>query len=89
MVRDALIVYTLPSCVQCTATKRALDTAGVPYVTVDLTVDKTAVDLVKELGHTQAPVVTVGGASWSGYRPDVIAVVAAARATTPGVRKFA
>ena len=33
----AVTVYTKPACVQCTATKKALDRAGVDYETVDIT----------------------------------------------------
>ena len=32
-------VYSKPMCVQCDATKRALDKAGLPYDTVDITED--------------------------------------------------
>ena len=78
-----LTVYTLPNCVQCTMTKRALDTAGMTHVLVDLASDQRAVNLVKELGHTSAPVVITEAASWSGFRPDNIAAVASARAPEP------
>ena len=77
-----LTVYTLPNCVQCTMTKRALDTVGVTYALVDLASDERAVNLVKELGHTSAPVVTTETTettSWSGFRPDNIAAIASAR----------
>jgi len=78
-----LTVYTLPNCVQCTMTKRALDTAGVTYVLVDLANDERAATLVKELGHTSAPVVTTETTSWSGFRPDNIAAIASARVPDP------
>lgn len=86
---ESLTVYTLPGCVQCTVTKRALDAAGLPYILIDLTTDEQAVELVKQLGYIQAPVVTVGDASWSGFRPDLIEAVATARATTSSERRFA
>ena len=35
----AITVYTKPACVQCNATFRALDKAGVDYAKVDITVD--------------------------------------------------
>lgn len=78
-----LTVYTLPNCVQCTMTKRALDAAGVTYALVDLANDERAVNLVKELGHTSAPVVITEAASWSGFRPDKIAAIASARVPNP------
>ena len=78
-MNETLTVYTLPNCMQCTMTKKALEKAGVPYVTVDLATDESAVETVQQLGYTSAPVVTVGAASWSGFRPDKISAVAAAR----------
>ena len=38
----AITVYTKPACVQCNATFRALDKAGVDYAKVDITVDSDA-----------------------------------------------
>ena len=65
-------VYTKPDCMQCTATMRALDKAGLDYHVVDLTTDPGALDYVRhDLGHLQAPVVDTDTAGhWSGYRPD-------------------
>ena len=67
-----ITVYSKPSCVQCTATYRALDKAGYDYTVVDITEDADARDYVMSLGHLQAPVVMDGGEHWSGYRPDRI-----------------
>jgi glutaredoxin-like protein NrdH len=65
-------VYSKPSCVQCTATYRALDTKGIAYEVVDLSEDDAALALVQELGYMQAPVVVAGSDHWSGFRPDKI-----------------
>ena len=75
----AITVYTKPACVQCNATFRALDKAGVDYAKVDITVDSHARDYVMGLGYLQAPVVVAGGQHWSGFRPDRIAEVSKAR----------
>lgn len=70
-------VYTKLACVQCTATKKALDTAGVlGYRLVDITEDSDARDFVMSLGYTSAPVVVAGNEHWSGFRPDRIKAVA-------------
>lgn len=68
-------VYSKPACVQCDATYRALDRKGVDYEVVDLTKDPAALDLVRELGYLQAPVVVAGDRHWSGFRPDQIAAL--------------
>ncbi|GAA3599625.1 glutaredoxin-like protein NrdH [Klugiella xanthotipulae] len=68
----AITVYTKPSCVQCTATYRALDSKGIDYEILDLSVDEKALETVKELGYLQAPVVVADDEHWSGFRPDKI-----------------
>ena len=68
----SITLYTKPACVQCTATKKALDRAGLSYRTVDISMDPDALDYVKALGYLQAPVVEVDGEHWSGFRPDRI-----------------
>lgn len=68
-----ITVYTKPACVQCDATYRALDAAGITYELVDLTKNATSLDQVKALGYLQAPIViTDNGEHWSGFQPDRI-----------------
>ncbi|ROQ38626.1 ribonucleoside-diphosphate reductase class Ib glutaredoxin subunit [Frondihabitans sp. PhB188] len=74
----AITVYTKPSCVQCTATYRALDNKGIEYEVFDVSVDDKALETVKALGYLQAPVVVTDEDHWSGFRPDKIAGLAAA-----------
>lgn len=66
----SITVYTKPRCVQCDATKRALNKSGIAYDLVDLTEDELALEQVKALGYAQAPVVVTSNDHWSGYRPD-------------------
>ena len=65
-------VYTKPSCVQCNATYRALDSKGIEYEVLDVSTDEGAIAHVKELGYLQAPVVITDEDHWSGFRPDKI-----------------
>jgi len=67
-----ITVYTKPSCVQCTATYRALDSKGIDYNILDLSEDASALEQVKALGYLQAPVVITDEDHWSGFRPDKI-----------------
>ena len=67
-----ITVYTKPACVQCNATYKALDKAGLEYELIDISEDAEARDYVMALGYLQAPVVVVGDAHWSGFRPDRI-----------------
>lgn len=68
----AITVYTKPSCVQCNATYRALDSKGIDYEVLDLSEDPAALEHVKSLGYLQAPVVVTDEDHWSGFRPDKI-----------------
>ena len=71
-----ITLYTKPACVQCNATKRALDRAGLPYREVDLAEDAEAMAYIQGLGYRQAPVVVTGdGQHWSGFQPDRIAAL--------------
>jgi glutaredoxin-like protein NrdH len=71
-----ITVYTKPACVQCTATARALKANGLSYRSIDLSVDAAALDNVRALGYTTAPVVIAGNEHWSGFRPDRIKALA-------------
>ena len=65
----SITVYTKPACVQCNATYRALDKAGLEYDIVDISENPEARDYVMALGYLQAPVVVAGEEHWSGVRP--------------------
>lgn len=65
-------LYSKPLCVQCDATKRALNKTGIPYDVVDITQDEEALAQVKAMGYVQAPVVITDEDRWTGFRPDKI-----------------
>lgn len=71
-MKMTIAVYTKPACVQCNATYRALDKAGIEYDVIDITENAQARDYVMSLGYLQAPVVVAGENHWSGFRPDEI-----------------
>jgi glutaredoxin-like protein NrdH len=71
-------VFGKSGCVQCVATRRALDNAGLAYRAVDITEDPDARDYVMALGYLSVPVVVLGsGEHFGGFRPDRIARLAA------------
>ena len=65
---QSVVVYTLPSCVQCDTTKRMLKKNDIAFEEVDLTKDSKAMEMVQGLGYTSAPVVFHGSDHWSGFR---------------------
>ena len=70
----AITVYTKPSCVQCTMTRKQLDKLGIEHQVIDVTADPDAHAYVTGLGYQTAPVVVVGDGErhWSGFSPDKI-----------------
>ena len=72
-----------PSCVQCSASKRALDKAGLEYTVTDMVETPEALELAKGLGHLQAPVLLVRDSlgtiidHFSGFQPEKIKALAA------------
>ncbi|MBP6122884.1 MULTISPECIES: glutaredoxin-like protein NrdH [Providencia] len=67
-----ITIYSKPNCVQCNATYQALDRKSISYQVIDLTQDSQALELIKQLGYQQVPVVIAGEQHWSGFRPDMI-----------------
>ncbi len=73
----SITVYSKPSCVQCTATYRALDRGGIDYRIIDISKDEDAFATVVGLGYQQVPVVVTGQDHWAGFRPDKISAISA------------
>ncbi len=71
----SVTVYSTPTCVQCTATYRALEQNGIAYNVVNLLEDEAAYAKVTGMGYRNAPVVMVGEDHWSGFRPDKISAL--------------
>ncbi|KGD83968.1 ribonucleoside-diphosphate reductase class Ib glutaredoxin subunit [Pantoea sp. PNA 14-12] len=68
-----IIIYTKNHCVQCNATKNALDRHSIDYQLINLDTQPDAIDSLKALGYRQVPVVMTHDDHWSGFRPDKIA----------------
>ena len=67
-------VWTKPGCVQCTAVKRRLAEAGVPFTERDLTAPEHAGDLeyFQKLGYRSAPITEHGDVAVPGFVPAEI-----------------
>lgn len=68
----SVTIYTLPACVQCDTSKRLMKRLGVEYEEIDMSKDEAALEYVKELGYTAAPVIVADGVHWSGFRMEMI-----------------
>ena len=71
-------LYTLPACVQCESTKRLLNRNLIEFEEIKLQDDPQALEMIKGMGYTAAPVVMAGERHWSGFRPDMIESLKAA-----------
>jgi len=47
-----------------------LTKGGVEFAEIDLSTDAVAMERIKELGYSQAPVVEAGNQHWSGFRME-------------------
>jgi len=68
----SVVIYTLPSCVQCDTSKRMMNRLGIEYEEIDMSKDEAAIEYVKELGYTAAPIIVNGTTHWSGFRMEMI-----------------
>lgn len=83
------VLYSKPGCQQCVATARALDSKGISYVKLDVTESPQAEARVRELGYQNLPVMDIPFDQqvkdsngeyvqhWYGFRPDLLAQLAA------------
>lgn len=67
-----ITIYTRNNCVQCHATKRAMESRGFDFELIDIDHHPDAADSLRAQGYRQLPVVVTDDASWSGFRPDMI-----------------
>ncbi|WP_165462719.1 glutaredoxin-like protein NrdH [Atlantibacter sp.] len=67
-----ITIYTRNDCVQCHATKRAMESRGYTFELINLDNDPQAVEALRAQGFRQLPVVITDSLSWSGFRPDMI-----------------
>lgn len=81
----SITVYSKPACTQCSATYRALERVGLDkdagdYEVIDITKTEGALEKLKSLGFSSAPVVVTDteAGSWAGFRMDKIVALKAA-----------
>ncbi|MGP3590865.1 glutaredoxin-like protein NrdH [Vagococcus sp. WN89Y] len=67
-----ITIYTKNDCVQCHATKRAMESRGLAFEMVNVDHTPQAADALRAMGFRQLPVVIAGEEKWSGFRPDMI-----------------
>lgn len=68
----SVIVYSKPSCPQCTATENYLKNNNIPYEKIDITQSAEGMSKVVALGYRSMPVVVSGNIHWSGFDIDML-----------------
>ncbi|GAA2230428.1 NrdH-redoxin [Herbiconiux moechotypicola] len=69
-------VYTKNNCRPCEATKRWLTKHGLTFVEINLDEHPEARDQLVARGFMESPVVDSPIGTWSGFRPDLIDLLA-------------
>lgn len=67
-----ITIYTRNNCVQCHATKRAMESRGFDFEMINVDLSPDIAETLREQGFRQLPVVVAGETRWSGFRPDMI-----------------
>lgn len=67
-----ITIYTRNDCVQCHATKRAMENRGFDFEMINVDRVPEAAEALRAQGFRQLPVVIAGDLSWFGFRPDMI-----------------
>jgi glutaredoxin-like protein NrdH len=70
------IVYTLPNCSQCDATKRLMTANNIEFDELALQDYPDKAQEFIEQGHKSAPIVDTGSQVWSGFKYEEIKALA-------------
>lgn len=82
-MRRGVVVYSVPECVRCRLTVKALRRGGVPVEVVQLEQSPAAKAMIEAMDFTQAPVVATPGKWWQGMEPELIRLTIHKYAQTP------
>ena len=70
-----ITVYSKPNCMSCEFAKRYLNDKGVPFEEVDVFENAEALQMLRDEGRSEMPVVDINGERHTGFRPDILAKV--------------
>lgn len=68
-------VYSKPNCFQCEGAKKYLQNKGIEYKEINVFEDGEALQMLRDAGYAQMPVVDIDGEKHTGFRPDILAKV--------------
>ena len=68
-----IIVYSKPNCVRCEMAKRYLNDKGVPFEEVDVFGNAEALQMLRDEGYSEMPIVDINGEFHTGFQPNLLA----------------
>lgn len=68
-------IYSKPNCVKCTYTKKYLNDKNVEFQEIDVFENAEALQMLRDEGRSEMPVVDINGERHSGFRPEKLAKV--------------
>lgn len=71
-MRRGVVVYSVPECVRCALTVKALRRGGVSVEVVQLSERPEAQEIIQAMDFTAAPVVATPAQWWQGMEPELI-----------------
>ena len=68
-----ITIYSKQNCIKCEMVKRYLTDKGVQFTEVDVLKDTEALQMLRDEGYAELPVVDVNGEFHTGFRPELLA----------------
>ena len=68
-------IYSKPNCVRCEMAKRYLNDKGVPFEEVDVFENAEALQMLRDEGYSEMPIVDINGERHTGFQPNVLSKV--------------
>ena len=66
-------VYSKPNCVKCEFTKKYLTDKGIEFEEIDVFENAEALQMLRDKGYSEMPVVDINGERHTGFQPNILA----------------
>ena len=66
-------VYSKPNCIKCELVKRYLNDKGVEFEEIDVFENAEALQMLRDKGYSEMPVVDINGERHTGFQPNILA----------------
>lgn len=70
-----ITIFSKPNCVRCEMAKRYLNDKGVKFDEIDVFENAEALQMLRDEGRSEMPVVDINGERHTGFRPEILAKV--------------